>query len=524
MDSALTGNVGFRSPSSRGGLSSVLQYVARRRRWLVPAALGAALLAFYWLSAATKVGGGNWGEFQTFGYQGGIAHSPGYPLLTGSIYLATRILRFLEPAHTANLVGATYAAAAGLVLFVLAWRLSDSQAIALLTTVVFATGYSTWEHATQAEMMSLQTLLVFALIAALVWYDERPSARRLALVAFVTGLSLTNHGVSLFMIPATAAFVALGRVREVVRPRNAAVAIGAFAAGLLPWLYVIRGLLVPVPINRPEDLHRLTMDEIIYLAVRRPFSWLSDIDTITSPVVDGRPAFVTEWPGFAQDVLREFGWGWLVVCVLGWVLLLRARPRLAAWIGWTGVTTIWFALSTPPLLDADRYFVVVYALLAVCLAAALAGVVRQATCLAGRLAGTRAARAASIAAVGAVLVLAGVRVLDQSLGPARVNVIRQRENAEEQSLIGEGIVRHMAPGSVYMTNWTSSWYPRYAVYVKGLNKQLEIRTTDYFGMGIEQAEEILDSGRNLYIQRSTPEYEQRYRVVERAGVFYEVLR
>jgi hypothetical protein len=58
--------------------------------------------------------------------------------------------------------------------------------------------------------------------------------------------------------------------------------------------------------------------------------------------------------------------------------------------------------------------------------------------------------------------------------------------------------------------------------MKGLSKGLEIRTTDYGRMGIEQAEQILRRGRNLYLQRSTPEYERRFQVTQRAGVFYEV--
>ncbi len=498
------------------------QGVRQLSRHAPVAAVGAALMAFYWISAATNVGGGNWGEFQTFGYQGGIPHSPGYPLLTGSIYAATRVLRFVEPAHAANLVNATFAALAGLLLFVVARKLTRSWPAALLTTVVFTTGFSTWEHAVQAEMMSLQTLLVFGMVAAMLWFDERPDDPRLGIVAFATGLSLTNHGIGLFMLPATGAFVSVGRFRRLLRPRPLLLAGAGLVVGLLPWLYVARGLFTKVPVNRPEDLQRLSLDELLYLTVQKPLNWVSSTDALTSPLGDGGPSFITTWPRFAHDLLREFGWAWLVAGLIGWAWLARTRLRLAAWIAWTALTTLWFALSTPPLLDVDRYFVVVYALLAICLAVAIGQALRRVAALSHRVTGADAARTAALVAVAVVLALAGLRVVKQFSGPARVNVMRQRENADEQALIGEGVVRHMAPDSVYMTNWTSSWYSRYAVYVKGLSKGVEIRTTDYGRMGIEQAEQILRRGRNLYLQRSTPEYERQFKVIQRAGVFYQV--
>ena len=126
-------------------------------------------------------------------------------------------------------------------------------------------------------------------------------------------------------------------------------------------------------------------------------------------------------------------------------------------------------------------------------------------------------------ALSILLVIAGLRAWEQLSGPTALNIQRHRENAEEQYILGEGIVRHSAPNSVFMTNWTSSWYPRYVIYVKGLNTGLEVKTTDYWTMGIEQADKILGSGRRLYLQRSTEDYESRYRVLSVEGVFFEVV-
>ena len=511
--------------SSEGGSATESTFVKTPTRsfllGMLPISVG--LLAFYWISAVTTVGGGNWGEFQTFGYQGGIPHSPGFPLLTASIYFGTHLLKFLEPTHAANVVNGTFAAAAGVLLFAAAWKLSGSWMAALLTTTVFATGYSVWEHAVQAEMMSLQAALVLGVVVTLLRYDSRPSASRLALVAFATGLSLTNHGISLFMVPATVGFIALKPYRGLLRPKSAFLSLGAFLLGLLPWLYFLRALFMDVTISRPENWRHISFDEAVYLVVRKPLLWVSSTDAVENPLAEGSQAILAEWPRFAHDALREFGWIWVGAAGLGWLLLVATRSRLAAWCLWTAATTLWFALSTSPLLDVDRYFVVIYCVAAICLAVTLGFALRLVRRLARGLRGTRPARMVMPMALSILLVIAGLRAWEQLSGPTALNIQRHRENAEEQYILGEGIVRHSAPNSVFMTNWTSSWYPRYVIYVKGLNTGLEVKTTDYWTMGIEQADKILGSGRRLYLQRSREDYESRYRVLSVEGVFFEVV-
>lgn len=502
-------------------MPAVIQNVLHSR-WLPGLLLALVVGPFYWLSAVTRVGGGDWGQFQTFGYMGGIAHPPGYPLIIGSINLATRIIRFADPAHVANIVNATYATAAAVVLFYTGWLLTRSRVAAVVATIVFATGYSIWAQATQAGHISVQTLLVFVLILALATYAERPTAARLAAVAFAAGLSLTNHGLSVFMLPATVIYVASRRFPKMIRPQTLLTVAAAGLLGLAPWLYVIRGLIVPVPMNRPESISRLSLSDLIHLVIGKPLEVVNDSGAVATALEGERPSLLDEWPKFAHDVLREYGWIWIAPALVGWLVLARRHPRLAVWIAWTGLTTLWFALATPPLLDTDRYFSVIYALLAVCLAVGIGWLLSGARQLTEEI--TVARMRLATLAVGLIIVIAaGVRLHQQLTGPARINVVRLRENAEEQAEIGLGIVRHMAPGGVYLTNWTSAWYPRYARHVLGVDRDLSIQIADFGTMNFEQAESILATGRRLYLQRTTPQYEATYTVVQRAGVFYEVL-
>jgi len=491
-------------------------------RWFPGVVVGLALGPFYWLSAVTRVGGGDWGQFQTFGYMGGIAHPPGYPLIIGSINLASRVVRLGEPAHIANIVNATFATAAGVALFYTGWLLTRSRLAAALATVVFGTGYSIWAQATQAGHISVQTFLVFILFAALTAYHDKPTPVRLAAVAFATGLSLTNHGLSVFMLPATALVVATRRFPGIARPRALLTASAWGLLGLTPWLYVLRGLVVPVPADRPESIQRLELSDVWHLVVGKPLEWVSESGAAAPPIDDAPPKILAEWPSFAHDVLREYGWFWIALSLLGCLVLARRHPRLAGWIAWTGLATLWFALATPPFLDSNRYFSIVFALLAICLAAGIGFALRGAPRLVGPLTPAQGQRLA-LAVILALVIAVGLRVHQQFTGPARINVVRLRENAAEQAEIGLRIVTHMEPGGIYLTNWTSSWYPRYARHVLGYDRDLRIETVDFWTMGIDRAEAILARSGRLYLQRSTPEYEEAFHLVKRAGVFYEVL-
>ena len=299
-------------------------------RWFPGLLVTTVLGPFYWLSAVTRVGGGDWGQFQTFGYMGGIAHPPGYPLIIGSINLATRVIRVDEPAHVANLVNATFATAAGVALFYAGWLLTHSRLAAALATLVFATGYSIWAQATQAGHISVQMLLVFLLVLALVAYDKRPTPTRLAAVAFAVGLSLTNHGLSVFMLPATALLVVIRRFPGISRPRTLLMAGAAGLVGMTPWLYVLRGLLVPVPANRPETIQRLSIGDLWHLIVGKPIVVVNESGVTSLSVEDRGTALLAEWPSFAHDVLREFGWFWIALSL---VRLAGRGPR-ATTSGW----------------------------------------------------------------------------------------------------------------------------------------------------------------------------------------------
>ncbi len=487
--------------------------------WLPIAVVAALALPFYWLSAVPHVNGGDWGDFQVYGYLGGIAHAPTYPLLTSAIFVGANTLSFVEPAHAANLVNATFGALAAVLLFIVARDVTGSAVAALAATVVYATGYRVWADAVQAEAFSLQAVLVLGIAAALRSFQRRPTAHRFAGVAFATGLSLTNHGLSVVVLPFTVAYLLARRSVRVPRPRQAAESACAFVLGLTPWLYLLRARWTEVAIHNPAMQRLLGLRDMWNEVVA---STASAGGTGISAGVTGSWVLESRWNGLTTDLLREYGWIWLGVLGVGFFSVAARDWRLAGWILGSAVSIGCFAILYQ-IPDYPQYFAVIYALLGILLAGGLALVLTGARTVFGRMGWSRATRPAVLIVSVAILAGAGVRAGVQMTGDAGRNISEHWTHAETHYQHARSQIRHMVPNSVYMTNWTSSWYHQYALLVEGLgsDKNIEIRTTRYETMGIEQAEDVLRGNRSLYLQRSTPAYEQQFTVVPE-GAFFQV--
>lgn len=487
---------------------------------LLPIVIAAAALVFYGAGAVPHANGGNWGEFQTFGYMGGIAHSPTYPLLTASIWLITHLVRFLEPAHAANLTNAGFAAAATTLLFIASRDLTRSHLAALISTIVFATAYSTWNQAVQAEVFSLQTAILLGTIVTLRRYRQQPSPSRASLVCFATGLSLTNHGLSIFMLPVTVLYLVTIRPLPNLTIRNIARYIISILLGLSPWLYLIRARFFSVPISAPQNETILGLRDIGHLVVGKPLA-----DTEGGGILSflfSNPTLVAD----RSDVLlagltRDFGWPWLLVASVGIGLLFKGDWRLGIWIVFTAFCSaiFTFAYQIP---DYHRYFTVHVALLSLGLAVGISWLSTIFIRSMDRI-NKRGRRISSPILSVILLALIVIHLISLLHSDARASIAGHRYHAAVMTDNGLRQLAHMEPNSVYMVDWTSSWHVRYPIYARNMfrEKNLDIRTVNYNTMGIEQADEILYSGRRLYLQRVTPEFARKFDVVPQ-GAFFQI--
>ena len=119
-----------------------------------------------------------------------------------------------------NVMSALCGAATVLLLYHLARRLVRARAAALAAALLFAFSYYFWAQAVVAEVYTLHTLLLCALLLLLLRWESSRADRLLAAAGLVYGLSLGNHMSSILVAPALAAFFLAVAGKEALAPRR----------------------------------------------------------------------------------------------------------------------------------------------------------------------------------------------------------------------------------------------------------------------------------------------------------------
>jgi hypothetical protein len=163
----------------------------------IPAAVSAVA---YLMTMAPGVVGLDSAELVTGAYTLGIVHPTGYPLylLLGKLFT---FLPFGSVAFRVNLLSATLAVLSVMLLSRLIYKLTSSIFASWAGGLFLAVAHTFWLMGTVAEVYTLHTFLLGLTLLLLMRWREAPSARRLYAVAFVFGLSLTNHVSSAFLLP-----------------------------------------------------------------------------------------------------------------------------------------------------------------------------------------------------------------------------------------------------------------------------------------------------------------------------------
>jgi hypothetical protein len=207
-------------------------------RRLAAPGIGLAALVLYWLTAYPDLAGGDGGELVAAAVTGGVIHPPGYPLYA----MAARAFSWLPIAATAagraNLLSAFCDAAAAALLCAAVSRRTASVVAGLAAAAAFAFAPIVWQYATCAEVFALNDLLVAALIWLAVRYEEAADRRFALGGAFAMGLGLSNHHTFLFVAAPVAAWALWRGWSDLRSARFLSLLVGAFAAGLLPYVYL----------------------------------------------------------------------------------------------------------------------------------------------------------------------------------------------------------------------------------------------------------------------------------------------
>ena len=316
-------------------------YVENRLTLVLPVVVS---LAVYVVTACRTVGPGDSAELTVVLSSWGVAHAPGYPLLT----LIGNLLSLLpwpgEPAFALNLLSAIASACACGFVASAVDHLTRNRSAAMIAGLALASSRVFWEYSLVVEVFPLNNLAASLLLYGMARFlralrENRIDRKSLYLSAAVMSTSITHHlTLVLVAIPVLLVYLAaIPRIRRLGsnEPVIAGLVfrcLGVGLIGLLPLIYL--------PIAAMSDdtlvwgdpgsvggLYRLLSRGDYGESVLVPAEIVAQKVMLHGPEIS--PVGMKNFRLFWTELPRNFGWVFPVLC-LGGLAYALIRQRLLA--------------------------------------------------------------------------------------------------------------------------------------------------------------------------------------------------
>ncbi|QLG69843.1 MAG: membrane protein, putative [Candidatus Woesebacteria bacterium] len=200
------------------------------------------LAIIYLKTLLPDVGFWDTGEFQTIGYTFDISHPTGYPLYIILLKIFTSFLPIGNIAYRANLLSALLSIFAIYFVSKTIFIITKNIALSLFVPIILGTNPFLWSTSTRADPHTLHFFFVslFIYIQSLIIIKKKH--KMLYLLSLVFGLSLTNHLLSIFILPTfilTLLLIKIPLKKKVIT--NALVFIPLLIYLIIPTIYHFKG-------------------------------------------------------------------------------------------------------------------------------------------------------------------------------------------------------------------------------------------------------------------------------------------
>jgi len=259
------------------------------------------------------------GLFVMAAYDGGTAHSPGYPLFV----LISQLFLLLPAGTVALKVHLTNCGLAALScsLFYLLLRrhFSISLPVAITAVLVLATSSLFWQQAIVAEAYMLNITLLLGVLLLTLEARQRTQAKPWVLAAgLVYGAALANHWPLTLLVTPAIAVMSL----RLIRSENMLPGLAGFSVGLLPYLWMY----LAADDTRFSHVGAFPSLEAFFGFLAREV--YLDVDNNPLVGIDDKQLFLVAYLG---DFSRQFSLLLLPFIATGIVLQWqRLRPAIAA--------------------------------------------------------------------------------------------------------------------------------------------------------------------------------------------------
>ncbi|HLF55893.1 MAG TPA: DUF2723 domain-containing protein [Thermoanaerobaculia bacterium] len=415
-------------------------------------------LLLYTTTAAPTVYNLDSAELTTAAYTGGLVRATGYPtyLLVGRLWSHLPILGE-DVGRRMNLLSAVCGAATLALCAGALARLGVGFWAGLGALGLLATSRYFWALSLIAEVYTLHTLFVAAILIALLCWRADPSPVRLGTAALLVGLSFGNHLSTLFLVPGCAAYALLARPDRALARRTLATVTLALLIGAAVYLYLPWRSLRQPTFNYVGTVDAEARFEPIDLTRPANMLWLVGGHAFVPLMLDYRIGdYLREVARLGTEIWRAFAGVGFVPAVLGlFVLGRRDRPfAVATVLVFVGHAAFFVGYRTA---DKDTMFLPCYLVWAIWLAIGLQWLIES---IVGRRPVSSASRfSAGLFAAFLAAVVAGQAAWNFPL------VDQSRDDSARR--LGEIVLARMEPGAMLVGGWGTVPVVQYLQLVEG---------------------------------------------------------
>lgn len=203
---------------------------------------GVTIFAAYLRTLSPSISGGDSGEIVAEGCELGVAHPPGYPLLTVIIFAISRYVPIeYTVAKSVNILSAALTSIAAVFLGYSVKALSPKGGVfgAIFGMGLFSFSPLIWQYAVTAEVFPLNTMFAAWIVYLVISFSRNQRLSTAYWGALVCGLAGCNqHTIVLYEVPLILWMLVLLRNQIIQRPVIVLFLGLAFLCGLAPYLYL----------------------------------------------------------------------------------------------------------------------------------------------------------------------------------------------------------------------------------------------------------------------------------------------
>ncbi|MBI3553664.1 MAG: DUF2723 domain-containing protein [Elusimicrobia bacterium] len=328
-----------------------------RRDQEIAGALGAALLALYWILRGRSFGPGDSPQHVLSALTWGVSVAPGYPLYVMLGKLAS-LLPLGTPASNVNGLSGIFHAAAAAGFFVLLRQQGLKRLPALLAAVLMALSRLYWYYSEIAEVRALNDFLA---IGAALWaarWARRRTPAFLLILACLLGLGIGHHPTFILVIPA----IAYRLWSKRAWPRGFGWLIllgGALLSCAAPYLILYYRLQAGSPAWNPAETKTLSQvwDLFTRKSVGGPLRMVVGSGVFGFGTFDGG-RFLQHLAWFVAGCLSDVGPALILSAAGAWRLWKKDRETFLFWGLWVFFSAfVFISISSQQLILCDADYV-----------------------------------------------------------------------------------------------------------------------------------------------------------------------